>query len=72
MATQQVFDSRVRVEEYLPTVYEHDCDYVDGVIEERDLGEFERAYVQGILVGLFPKYRQETPLAGMKNSSFAN
>ncbi len=29
----------VSVQEYLATVYEHDCDYVDGVLEERDLGE---------------------------------
>src|ERR1700733_12887896 len=59
MATQHVFDNRVSIEEYLSTVYEHDCEYVDGVIEERDLGEFEHAYVQGILVGLFLRNRQE-------------
>jgi len=57
MATQPVFDKPVSVEEYLSTVYEHDCEYVDGVIEERDLGEFEHAYVQGILVGLFLQNR---------------
>ena len=34
-------------------VFEHDCEYVDGVIEERDLGEFEHAFVQGILTTLF-------------------
>jgi Uma2 family endonuclease len=57
MATQPAFDKPVSVEEYLSTVYEHDCEYVDGVIEERDLGEFEHAYVQGILIGLFLKNR---------------
>jgi Uma2 family endonuclease len=57
MATQPVFDKPVSVEEYLSTVYEHDCEYVDGVIEERDLGEFEHAYVQGILVTLFNNHR---------------
>jgi Uma2 family endonuclease len=57
MATQQAFDNRVSVEEYLSTVYEHDCEYVDGIIEERDLGEFEHAYVQGILVTLFNNRR---------------
>ena len=58
MATQPVFDKHVSVEEYLSTVYEHDCEYVDGVIEERDLGEFEHAFLQGILVGLFLANRQ--------------
>jgi len=57
MATQPVFDKPVSVEEYLSTTYEHDCEYVDGVVEERDLGEFEHAYVQGILIGLFLKNR---------------
>jgi Uma2 family endonuclease len=49
----------VSVEEYLSTVYEHDCEYVDGVIEERDLGEFEHAFLQAILIGIFLKNREE-------------
>ena len=31
--------THVSVEEYLKTVYEPDCEYVDGVVEERNLGE---------------------------------
>jgi Uma2 family endonuclease len=57
MATQPVIDHPVSVEEYLATVFEHDCEYVDGVIEERDLGEFEHSYVQGLLVTLFNNHR---------------
>jgi len=57
MATQPVFDKPVSVEEYLSMVFEHDCEYVDGIIEERDLGEFEHAYVQGLLVTLFNNHR---------------
>src|SRR5580698_4519188 len=57
MATQPAFDHPISVEEYLSTEFEHDCEYVDGVIEERDLGEFEHAYVQGILVTLFNNHR---------------
>ena len=45
MATQPAFEGKVSVEEYLSTVYEHDCEYVDGVIEERDLGEFEHSFI---------------------------
>jgi Uma2 family endonuclease len=59
MATQPIYDKPVSVEEYLSMDFEHDCDYVDGVIEERDLGGFEHAYVQGILIGLFLNHRKE-------------
>jgi Uma2 family endonuclease len=59
MATQPVFEKHVSIEEYLSTVYEHDCEYVGGSIEERDLGEFEHAYLQGILATLFNNRRKE-------------
>jgi len=59
MATQPVFDRPVSVEEYLSMEFEHDCEYVDGRIEERDLGEFEHAYVQGILITLFNNHRAD-------------
>jgi Uma2 family endonuclease len=36
----------VSVEEYLSTSYRPDCDYVDGEIRERNLGEFEHANLQ--------------------------
>jgi Uma2 family endonuclease len=40
----------VSVEEYLHTVYRPDCDYVDGVVEERNLGEYDHARLQGLLL----------------------
>ena len=36
----------ISVSEYLHTSYHPDCDYVDGVIEERNLGELDHAEVQ--------------------------
>ena len=36
----------VSVEEYLRTAYEPDCDYVDGVVLERNVGEKSHAKVQ--------------------------
>src|SRR5580700_11988511 len=36
----------VSVEEYLSSSYEPDCDYVDGVLEERNLGEREHSRLQ--------------------------
>ena len=59
MATQPVFDHPVTVEEYLSTVYEHDCEYVGGVIEERDLGEFEHSFLQLFLGSIFIAHRAE-------------
>jgi Uma2 family endonuclease len=40
------------IEEYLRTSYKPDADYVDGEIEERNLGEFEHARLQ-LLIGAF-------------------
>jgi Uma2 family endonuclease len=36
----------IPVEEYLATVYRPDCDYVDGEVQERNLGERDHSYVQ--------------------------
>jgi Uma2 family endonuclease len=36
----------VRVEEYLSTVYEPDCDYVDGELEDRNVGEKDHSKLQ--------------------------
>jgi len=36
----------VSVEEYLSTTYRPDCDYVDGELRERNLGEYEHASLQ--------------------------
>lgn len=46
MATTQV-----SLNEYLSTGYEPDCDYVDGELEERNVGEKEHSAVQTFLIG---------------------
>ncbi len=43
----------VSLDEYLRTSYHPDCDFVDGQIEERNLGEFEHARIQTFLTGWF-------------------
>jgi Uma2 family endonuclease len=53
MATQPIADSLISVEEYLSTEYEPDCEYNEGVLEERNLGEFEHSFLQTILATLF-------------------
>jgi Uma2 family endonuclease len=49
----------VSVEEYLQTSYRPDCDYVDGRVEERTLGEFEHSRIQFILAMIFGRNEQE-------------
>jgi Uma2 family endonuclease len=53
MATQPISDRSISVEEYLSTGYDPDCEYEDGVIVERNLGEFEHSFLQTILATLF-------------------
>ncbi len=38
------------VHEYLTTSYDPDCDYVDGVIQGRNSGEFDHARLQTRIV----------------------
>jgi len=45
----------IPVEAYLNTVYEPDVDYVDGQIEERNVGEYDHNLVQLALVNWFNK-----------------
>jgi Uma2 family endonuclease len=41
------------VEEYLSATYEPDCEFENGVVLERNVGEFEHAFLQTILATLF-------------------
>ena len=43
--------------EYLNTIYEPDCDFVDGVLEERNVGEGLHSELQ-VLIGFFLLQRQ--------------
>jgi Uma2 family endonuclease len=45
--------AQIPVEVYLTTVYRPDCDYVDGEVLERTLGEREHSYVQVALSSYF-------------------
>jgi len=48
--------------EYLRTSYHPDRDYVDGEVQERNLGEFDHAAVQTFLASWFYQHRQEWQL----------
>jgi len=43
----------VSVDEYLATSFRPDCDYVDGEIRERNVGEQDHSRLQTILVSIF-------------------
>jgi Uma2 family endonuclease len=49
----------VTIEEYLSTSYRPDCDYVDGEVQERNLGEFDHARLQGAIFAYFYNRRKE-------------
>src|SRR5579884_2636178 len=52
--------TQISVDEYLKTVYRPDRDYVDGVVEERNLGERDHSYIQARLIIFFGSRFQET------------
>jgi len=62
MATLPVYDEPepgfISVREYLSTSYRPDCDYVDGRVEERNVGEFDHGYLQTLLAVLFTNNRE--------------
>jgi Uma2 family endonuclease len=49
----------ISVSEYLHTSYRPDCDYVDGVVEERNVGEWSHGRLQGALIAFFWNRRKE-------------
>jgi|ERR1051326_1612985 Uma2 family endonuclease len=49
----------ISVEEYLASVYKPDCDYVDGEVLERNMGERDHSWLQGALIGYFYTHRKD-------------
>jgi Uma2 family endonuclease len=43
----------IPVSEYLKTIYRPDCDYIDGEVRERNVGERPHSLLQGILGTIF-------------------
>jgi hypothetical protein len=68
MATATHFP--ISVSEYLYTSFQPDCDYVDGVIEERDLGELEHAEVQRAFILWLSQQEREWGIRTLPKSAF--
>jgi Uma2 family endonuclease len=49
----------ITLDEYLHTSYEPDCDYVDGQVQERNLGELDHGEVQGAFVEWFRSHGKQ-------------
>ncbi len=49
----------IPVEEYLRTSYRPDCDFLDGEVRERNLGERPHALLQGIFYATFRERRRD-------------
>jgi Uma2 family endonuclease len=49
----------ISVSEYLKSSYRPDCDYVDGRVEERNVGEHDHAALQAELIFWFRQRREE-------------
>ena len=52
-ATAALTNSLIPVSEYLGSVYRPDVDYVDGVLEERNVGEFDHSDIQRAILVAF-------------------
>ena len=51
--------SLVSIEEYLSTSYRPDRDYVDGVVMERNSGEYDHARLQGKLIAYYDRHEKQ-------------
>src|SRR5271165_5356635 len=49
----------IPVDQYLRTSYSPDCDYVDGEVRERNLGEFDHARLQTAIAIWFGNHRRD-------------
>ncbi|HEY1903405.1 MAG TPA: Uma2 family endonuclease [Terracidiphilus sp.] len=70
MATQPISENPVggrliSVEEYLSTGYEPDCEFEDGVLVERNLGEFEHSFLQIFLGTIFTNKMDDWGVFGL-------
>jgi Uma2 family endonuclease len=55
----------IPVSKYLETIYRPDCDYIDGELLERNVGEREHSALQAILIGIFLEHRRDWKVFGL-------
>jgi Uma2 family endonuclease len=52
--------TQVSLEDYLSTVYDPDCEYVDGELIERNMGEIDHSALQTIIAALLYNQRRKS------------
>jgi Uma2 family endonuclease len=51
--------TQVSLDEYLSTTYDSDCEYVDGELIERNVGELDHSGIQGVILAILYNQRRE-------------
>jgi Uma2 family endonuclease len=59
VTAEQPVPATMTVDQYLSTMFHPDCDFVDGRIEERNVGEYEHSRVQHMLDRIFGNNERE-------------
>lgn len=59
MATAPALPQLISMDEYLRSSYEPDLEFVDGVLEEKCMGEREHGLLQALITGWFVSHRAE-------------
>ena len=59
VSAEEPVPATMTVDQYLSSMFHPDCDFVDGRIEERNVGEYEHSRVQGMLIRIFGNQEQE-------------
>lgn len=52
----------ISIEQYLGAAYRPDCDYVDGELVQRNVGEYQHGQLQSILAGIFRDLSRTVPI----------
>jgi Uma2 family endonuclease len=59
MAATAPVPVELTMDDYLHSIYHPDCDFVDGHLEERNLGEYEHSILQAAVASWFVQHRKE-------------
>ena len=59
MATAPARTKLISIEEYLASSYEPDLEFVDGVLEEKSMGDWDHSFLQAMISHWFLQHRAE-------------
>ncbi len=59
MATASALPKLISIDEYLASSYEPDLEFVDGVLEEKNMGDWDHSFLQAMISHWFLQHRDE-------------